>query len=889
MSSTAKFKITGSVSGASPFADGGFDCVAGEDLTIELEDLPALDVSRIQVSTVSLSDGAPAFTYSDGGAPSPPTTPVTTTAPSSGCHAFLVRVQVWGSYDARGQQLTDVRERVIVLRSDVTGLRKMAPAERAQYHATVAWTGAFGEIVDYLETGGAAGAWRVPVVAANTTALPAYTRTGNTLDADAVGAFPTLDGETLNVGDRFLYWTGLGTSHADYGVFVLDDAGSGSTTWSATRDPALDEDVEAVKALTVPVEGGGTTYGGHAFRLVTTGTITINTTALEFEDVGHLGALVTTSDSGVVNSLGAANTVLQSDGVGPGVQYNAELKLGSDPATGGSGVGINLSANSGIRVKTGANSRNLASYAGDSAYFGDSGAASPAYYDVGASTHVMRVATIPVLTVAAASVTLAASLVIDTGTYLASAGDLRLGDQFNVTARRADNALDFNVVRADGTNNLYFGTNTASSISGMYLQVPSTSSIVLQPGGAVLTVAASLITAAQPLALGGSFASTGDVRTETDFTLYGLDSGAGNARLIWWDGVSNDNVTFGEDTNVDDAYLAAASNVWLRVGGDNVFHVGAGSIDIGVGNFSFEADVSSPIIEHVADDTDGITAQAMLMHAQDVEGDSTPTGGKLTIRSGGDTGSSPSTNVSGGVVEIFPGLAKGGGTYNADMFIGRPETVPDLGHYAYGLYLNAQAAVRLQVQASTVIYVDSSQVNMNVALLNFSANRVNPTIYQLTESATDGQGDPLTDHAQDVSGAYSATNPRGGDRLIRSGGDDSASASNIDSGDAALFCGAVKGSGTRGDCYVGRDPSGTAANKAGWSYIDGTGGVDLQYDGTSRLKVDSTGIGFFATGPAAQQAITGALSSVSDANAKAVLTSFLNAFVAYGLVTDSTT
>lgn len=88
---------------------------------------------------------------------------------------------------------------------------------------------------------------------------------------------------------------------------------------------------------------------------------------------------------------------------------------------------------------------------------------------------------------------------------------------------------------------------------------------------------------------------------------------------------------------------------------------------------------------------------------------------------------------------------------------------------------------------------------------------------------------------------------------------------------------------------VSVDGSATAASlqispKAAAGQIVLTGGT-----AGIRLAINDTGIGFFGGSEVAKQAITGALSSVTDANAKTVLTSIKNLLVAYGLATDSTT
>ncbi len=64
--------------------------------------------------------------------------------------------------------------------------------------------------------------------------------------------------------------------------------------------------------------------------------------------------------------------------------------------------------------------------------------------------------------------------------------------------------------------------------------------------------------------------------------------------------------------------------------------------------------------------------------------------------------------------------------------------------------------------------------------------------------------------------------------------------------------------------------------------ITATGNVALGTTGTNT-------VGFFGTTPATQKTVTGALSTVADAPAKAVLTSIIAALVAYGLAVDGTT
>lgn len=114
---------------------------------------------------------------------------------------------------------------------------------------------------------------------------------------------------------------------------------------------------------------------------------------------------------------------------------------------------------------------------------------------------------------------------------------------------------------------------------------------------------------------------------------------------------------------------------------------------------------------------------------------------------------------------------------------------------------------------------------------------------------------------------------------------------------------------TTTDGFIVNDDS-----SSGIEFIEsGTGAIQLLSDNTNGITLVAEGGGyivfnaahtgeihiaifadtklsFFGKAPAVvQQAITGALSTVADAPAKAVLTSIIHALVAYGLATDGTT
>jgi hypothetical protein len=86
------------------------------------------------------------------------------------------------------------------------------------------------------------------------------------------------------------------------------------------------------------------------------------------------------------------------------------------------------------------------------------------------------------------------------------------------------------------------------------------------------------------------------------------------------------------------------------------------------------------------------------------------------------------------------------------------------------------------------------------------------------------------------------------------------------------------------------DPAGTFAPIADPTFTGTVTAVNLVTTGTTALGNAGTDtLAFYGHAGATQQAVTGALSTVADAPAKAVLTSIIAALVASGLVTSGTT
>lgn len=137
--------------------------------------------------------------------------------------------------------------------------------------------------------------------------------------------------------------------------------------------------------------------------------------------------------------------------------------------------------------------------------------------------------------------------------------------------------------------------------------------------------------------------------------------------------------------------------------------------------------------------------------------------------------------------------------------------------------------------------------------ITFLSTAVAPSILQATDATATVTGDTLTIQAQDTSGTTAVT----------------AGALSLRAGDA------TGGSGTRnGGDLVARPGTGATAN----------GSLRLRNAaGTDRIVINSTGIGFFAVAPVAQQNITG------SRGGNAALADLLTKLALTGLITDSTT
>ena len=142
---------------------------------------------------------------------------------------------------------------------------------------------------------------------ATAAALGAYTRTGNVITANAVGALGAQDGVTYIANERILLRNGA--AGADNGPYVVTDPG-GATAFVLTRIGEADASAEVVAGMMV-YSAEGTLNGDEWFFLSTNDPITLNTTALTFTAIPSYADLASTAASHGASLIG----VQDADGV----------------------------------------------------------------------------------------------------------------------------------------------------------------------------------------------------------------------------------------------------------------------------------------------------------------------------------------------------------------------------------------------------------------------------------------------------------------------------------------------------------------------------------------------------------------------------------------------
>lgn len=157
--------------------------------------------------------------------------------------------------------------------------QELSPQTRWRVAGGLEFEESNGEIV---LTGAAPGyGLRARAVAA--LALPANTRTGNVLTANANGALPAQDGVTPLGGDSILVTSEA--TLANNGLYRVTTVGDGSTPWVLTRHEDFDASAK-VRSGALFTVAEGTTYAGSLWLLTSADPITLNTSAIRIRLIG---------------------------------------------------------------------------------------------------------------------------------------------------------------------------------------------------------------------------------------------------------------------------------------------------------------------------------------------------------------------------------------------------------------------------------------------------------------------------------------------------------------------------------------------------------------------------------------------------------------------------
>ena len=129
----------------------------------------------------------------------------------------------------------------------------------------------------------------IKVDASSEAALAAYTRVGDVITADAVGALAAVDGVTLITGERLLLKNGA--AGADDGVYDVTEIGDGATAFVLTRPKAFTTGVEGSLPGMLVTCHRGTANAGATYQVSNSAAITVNTTTMTFVETSNAATL----------------------------------------------------------------------------------------------------------------------------------------------------------------------------------------------------------------------------------------------------------------------------------------------------------------------------------------------------------------------------------------------------------------------------------------------------------------------------------------------------------------------------------------------------------------------------------------------------------------------
>ena len=202
-----------------------------------------------------------------------------------------------------------------------------------------------GQAVEYSQFEAALDgrSWKDPVRVATAAALPAYTRTTNTITADANGALPSIDGVSLAVNDRLILQDGA--AGADNGIYEVTSLGDGSNPFVLDRTDDADTAAELDDGATAWVQEG--TANGDKILTQTATVSTINSDSVSWAQTGSATSVSVWSDlSDVDDSARVDGSLARFDTTGSTWQATTGSNLLLSDAgqlqipTTGSGAGV---------------------------------------------------------------------------------------------------------------------------------------------------------------------------------------------------------------------------------------------------------------------------------------------------------------------------------------------------------------------------------------------------------------------------------------------------------------------------------------------------------------------------------------------------------------------
>jgi hypothetical protein len=208
---------------------------------------------------------------------------------------------------------------------------------------------------------------------------------------------------------------------------------------------------------------------------------------------------------------------------------------------------------------------------------------------------------------------------LSVGTNPASTGSLRLPNAVDgITFRNSTNNGNLTGLALNGSNQLLVGAAGFASSRVAQVLVDATTNVLLQNGGtSVVTVTGSLVTLAQPLAVGATVASVGDIRLANATTNMAFRNAANTADVVIAATDTSNNLYFGGSSAGANGpfvtYLQGAAGVIIRQASSNLMLMSKSNIQSYINRIAFVSTLVSCTISQDTQSSDMATADLTLV------------------------------------------------------------------------------------------------------------------------------------------------------------------------------------------------------------------------------------------------------------------------------------